>query len=413
MAGVIRRLRFRTRFAAVVAAFAVGAGALAGCSGGDGDSGGGGSDLDGGLTGAPIVVGLINQEDAPVGSFPDLRRGAEAAVRHVNTDLGGLGGRPLRIQACATRGTAESSQACATKLVDKHAVAVLGGVDLGSAASLPVLEKAGVPYIGSLPQLGEELTSAGSYILAGGTVADLLGQAQYALDVLHATRIGALYVDLPGVLTTVVRAAEIVLKAKGATDVKLVAARADEADFTPALKAATAGNPEVVFVIFPAQACARIMQAGQALSVTAALFFPSACAERSVVDAAGRAADGAYFGSAYLPFGDPSPEVVAWQSRTKDDGVLSQAGFSGVMNVHRILTEVGGDPTPAAVAAALAAARDHPGFMTHAYTCDGKQVPLMKAICNPYVRILRFQDGRFADAVGDWVSGADLVSLFG
>ena len=178
-------------------------------------------------------------------------------------------------------------------------------------------------------------------MLAGGTVADLLGQADYALDVLQAKRIGALYVDLPGVLTTVVQAAEIVLKAKGATDVKLVAAKADEADFTPALKAATAGDPDVVFVVFPAQACARIMQAGQSLSVKAALFFPSACAERSVVDAAGDAADGAYFGSAYLPFGDPSPEVQEWQSRTNADGVLSQAGFSAVMNVHRILTEVG------------------------------------------------------------------------
>ena len=83
------------------------------------------------------------------------------------------------------------------------------------------------------------------------------------------------------------------------------------------------------------------------------------------------------------------------------------------MNVHRVLTEVAGDPTPAAVSAALAAARDHPGFMTHAYTCDGKQVPLMKAVCNPYVRILRYQDDRFADVVGDWVSGADLVKLFG
>ena len=46
------------------------------------------------------------------------------------------------------------------------------------------------------------------------------------------------------------------------------------------------------------------------------------------------------------------------------------------------------------MSAALAAARDHPGFMAHAYTCDGKQVPLMKAVCNPYVRILRFQDDR-------------------
>ena len=407
MAGV--RTRWQARLA-TVAALAMLATA---CS----DGGGGGSgnaDLDGGLTGPPIPVGLINQEDAPLGSFPDLRRGAEAAVRHVNADLGGIGGRPIRLQACATRGTAESSQSCATKLAGADPVAVIGGVDLGSAGSLPVLEDAAIPYVGSIPQLGEELTSKGSYVLAGGTVADLLGQAQYALDTLHAKRIGALYVDLPGVLTTVVQAAEIVLKAKGATDVKLVKAKVDEADFTPALKAATSGDPDVVFVIFPAQACARIMRAGQSLSVRAALFFPSACAERSVVDAAGDAADGAYFGSAYLPFGDRSPEVQEWQSRTNADGVLSQAGFSAVMNVHRILTEVGDQNlTPAAVAAALAAARDHPGFMTHAYTCDGKQVPLMRAVCNPYVRILRFEDDRFVDVVGDWVSGADLVKLFG
>ena len=403
--GVGDNVRVRTRWVTV----AVVVGLLAGCSDGGGSSGG---DLDGGLTGEPIVVGLINQEDAPVGSFPDLRLGAEAAVKHVNAELGGVGGRPIRIQSCATRGTAESSQACAGKLVDGRPVAVIGGVDLGSAVSLPVLETAGVPYVGSLPQLGQELTSSGAYMLAGGTVADLLGQAQYALDNLRAKRFGALYLDLPGVLATVVRASELVLKAKGATDVKLVAAKADEADFTPALKAATAGNPDVVFVVFPAQACARIMQAGQSLELSAKLFFPSACAERSVVDAAGSAAEGAYFGSAYLPPGDPSPEVEAWRSRTKSEGVLSQAGFSAVMNVHRILTEVP-EITPAAVAAALAAARDHLGYMTHPYTCDGKQVPIMTAVCNPHVRILQYRDGRFDDVVGDWVNGADLVKLFG
>jgi branched-chain amino acid transport system substrate-binding protein len=385
-------------------------GSLAGCSDGGGSGAG---DLDGGLTGAPIVLGLINQEDAPVGSFPDLRLGAEAAVRHVNADLGGVGGRPVRVQSCATKGTAESSQACATRLVGGRPVAVIGGVDLGSAVSLPVLETAGVPYVGSLPQLGQELTSDGAYMLAGGTVADLLGQATYALDALGAKRFGALYLDLPGVLATVVRASEVVLKARGATDVKMVAAKADEADFTPLLRAATAGNPDVVFVVFPAQACARIMQAGQALGVTAKLFFPSACAERAVVEAAGSAAEGAYFGSAYLPPDDPSPEVEAWRSRTKSEGVLSQAGFSAVMNVHRLLTEVAGEPTPASVSAALAAARDHPGYMTHAYTCDGKQVPIMKAVCNPHVRILQYREGGFNDVVGDWVDGAGLVKLFG
>jgi branched-chain amino acid transport system substrate-binding protein len=51
--------------------------------------------------------------------------------------------------------------------------------------------------------------------------------------------------------------------------------------------------------------------------------------------------------------------------------------------------------------------------MTHAYTCDGKQVPIMTAVCNPWVRILRYGDGRFDDVVGDWVDGSALVKLFG
>ena len=139
-----------------------------------------------------------------------------------------------------------------------------------------MLEKAGIPYMGGSPQLGEELTAAGSFMLTGGTVADLLGQADYALDALKAKKIGALYVDLPGVLTTVVKASEVVLRLKGATDVKLVAAKADEADFAPALKAVSKSEPDVIFVVFPAQSCARIMQTAKSLGVTAKMFYPSA-----------------------------------------------------------------------------------------------------------------------------------------
>ena len=386
---------------------------LAACSGGDGGSSGEG-DPDSGLTGEPIMVGLINQEDTPVGSFPELRRGAESAVRHVNNDLGGVGGRPIRLDPCATKGTAESSQACATKLAGAKPVAVLGGVDLGATGSLPVLEKAGIPYVGGSPQLGEELTASGSFMLTGGTVADLLGQADYALDDLHAKKIGALYVDLPGVLTTVVKASEVVLRLKGATDVKLVAAKADEADFAPALKAVSKSEPDVIFVVFPAQSCARIMQTAKSLGVTAKMFYPSVCASRSVVNAAGDGAVGAYFASGYLPFGDPAPDVTTWRERTKAESVVSQAGFSVVMDLHALLTkQPGADISPAGVTAALKATKDQPGYMAHPYTCDGKQVPLLKAVCNADVRILQYREGTFADVLPGWTNGSDLVKLFG
>ena len=155
---------------------------------------------------------------------------------------------------------------------------------------ISVFEKAGIPYVGGSPALGEELTSPAAWMLAGGVVADLLGEAEYALGTLKVKRVGALYVDLPGVLTTVISAAEIVLRAKGVTDVKLVAAKADAADFAPALKAATAGTPDAVIVLFPAQSCARIMSAARSLNVRARMFYPSACASQAVVDAAGPAA---------------------------------------------------------------------------------------------------------------------------
>jgi branched-chain amino acid transport system substrate-binding protein len=278
---------------------------------------------------------------------------------------------------------------------------------------MPVFEKAGIPYVGGTPALGEELTSTAAWMLAGGTVADLLGQATYALDALKVKKVGGLYVDLPGVLTTVIGAADVVLKAKGVSDVKLVAAGADSADFAPPLKAATAANPDIVLVVFPAQSCARIMGAARALAVKAKMFYPSACASQAVVDAAGPAAEGSYFASGYLPFDDPSPDVATWKAKAKvtRPSALSQAGFSVAMDLYQLLKE--GAATPAAVTAALKASVDRPGFMAHPYTCDRAQVSLMGAVCNANVRLLQYKGGRFVDVTGAWVNGAPLVKLFG
>ena len=387
-----------------VALLAIGALLAVACSGG-----GGGKDEGDGA----IVLGMVNQEDAPIGSFPETREAAQAAVAHVNDDLGGVNGRRIRLEVCRTAGTPESSAACANQLVAKRPVAVLGGVDLGAAASLPVFERAGIPYVGGTPALGDELTSPAAWMLAGGLVADLLGQAEYALKTLKVKRVGAIYVDLPGLLTTVITAAEIVLRARGVTDVKLVAAGADAADFAPPLKAATAGNPDAVVVLFPAQSCARIMSAARSLRVRARMFYPSACASQAVVDAAGPAAEDASFASAYLPFDDPSPEVATWrtEARATKPSALSQAGFAVVMNVYSLLKD--GADSPAAVTAKLRESADRPGFMAHAFTCDRKQVSLLGAVCNPHVRLLQYKGGRFVDLTGSWVSGAELVKLFG
>ena len=383
---------------------------------GAGCSGGGGGEKPGG---PPVVVGFINQENAVVGSFPEVRADAEAAVRYVNEELEGVGGRPLRLETCLTNGTPESSQACANQLRLKRPVAVIGGVDFGAAASIPVLNAARIPYVGGSPSLGDELTATDAFMLTGGSAADLLGHAQYALDVLKPKRVGVIYIDLPGLLSTAVEAARQVMRKKGVTDVVTVAEKADAADFTQSLTAVNRGNPDAIVALFPAQACARIMQARKSLAIKASFFFPGACADRGVFDAAGGGADGAYFASGFLSFDDRSnPDVATYLDKRRAHGaggtppsVLSQAGFAMVMNLRQIMTEIQTPLAADTVLAALRATRQHPGFMSHPYTCDRQQVLLLGAVCNANVRVLQHRGGTLADVTGAWVNGADLVRL--
>jgi branched-chain amino acid transport system substrate-binding protein len=397
-----------------VAALAVLAVLLVACSGGGSQAKGKAK-----VAGAPVVVGFVNQENAAVGSFPEVRADAEAAVRYVNAELGGVGGHPLRLETCVTDGSPESSQACANRLRLKKPVAVLGGVDLGAAASIPVLETAGIPYVGMSPSLGDELTATSAFLLTGGAAADLLGQAKYVTETLHAKRVGVIYIDLPGLLSTAVEAAKEVLSKKGVTDVKLVAEKPDAADFTPALNEVNKARPDVIVAVFPAQGCSRVMAARTALGIKAKVFFPGACAGQGVIDAAGGGAEGAYFSSGFVSFGDAAnPEVATYLDRRRAHGargapsVLAQAGFAGVLDLRQILAEAQAPLSPDTVTVALRATRDHPAFMGHPFTCDRQQVFLLSAVCNADVRLLQYQGNRFTDVTGTWVNGGDLIRLF-
>jgi branched-chain amino acid transport system substrate-binding protein len=362
----------------------------------------------------PVLLGFVNMEGAPSGSFPEAAAGAEAAVAHVNDDLGGIGGRPLKLARCTTNGTAESSQSCAQKLVAQHPVAVIGGVDLGSNASVHVITGAGIPYVTGSPTLGAELTTAGSFAVSGGTAADLLGIGDYLINRKHVRRVNVLHEDLPGLLNTAISAAGTIFSSKGVT-VKLVAEKADAADFAPSVTAAAAGSPDAIIVVFPAQACARIMQSAQALGVSADLYYPGACATPGVVAGRGAALSRSWFASGYLPVGASGGDAEAAVFRARVPAAqrspLSEASFSAVLDTAALMSAGAVDPT--SLARAFAATKDQPNALGHPYTCDGKQLPLLTSVCNSNVRLLQYRDGAFVDVLGRWVSGGALAGLAG
>ncbi|MCZ7526652.1 MAG: ABC transporter substrate-binding protein [Acidimicrobiia bacterium] len=241
----------------------------------------------------------------------------------------------------------------------------------------------------------------------------------YLADVVKATKVNILYVDNPPGLAAADAFGRQVLAKKGVTDVRLIPEKADTADFTAALTAASEGDPDAIMVLFPASGCGRIMQAKQALGVDVLTFYPGSCLNRDVLETGGEGAEGAYFNSELLLFSDEvDPEVATYREKLEQYGpgthelsMFSQVGFLTVMNIVEVLNEVG-DPaglTSQAVIDHMRTLKDHHSFMAHPYTCDAKQVAILPAICSTHERIVQYRDGQAVDVLGEWLTGADQI----
>jgi branched-chain amino acid transport system substrate-binding protein len=293
---------------------------------------------------------------------------------------------------------------------------VVGGVDVGAEAAMPIYQQAGVPYVSGSPQLNGELNSTNSFSLTGGTVTDLLGILEYLTSTRKVDSVHALYVDLPGLLSVAIQSSERILRAKDVSDVTLVAEKADAADFAPALSRVAAGEPDAIVIVFNAQACARIVQAASALAIDTPMFLVGSCATPAVAQAAGGNTDNLFFASGYVPVaesgGDADSEAFRDRVAETEWTSGSQGSFSAVVVLRSLLADLP-DVTPGALTTALRATRDHPNVMAHPFTCDGMQIAILPSICNTAVRLLQWKDGAFADVTGEWIDGRQLTDLLG
>lgn len=359
-------------------------------------------------TGEPIRIGMVNQEQTPAGSYPELSAAARAAVDFVNEELGGVDGRPIQLEVCNTEFSAEGSTACGQHFVEQGAVAVLGGIDVFGNA-IDTLGDNGIPYVGGIPVSMQSVQAENSFQWSGGSWGAVVAFAHHAATEGDAERVSIVYGDF-GSIADAARVAAEVLEGYGVT-AQLVPYPVVATDLSAPLNAAVADDPDAVFVLATDGGCRAGFEGLAALDARATRYFTGACAAPAITRQAGDAVtEGAIFNvEGTIDRADPSPDQALYEGVIAAHGPdgLDHIGagtvtFRSFMNLYRVLVGIDGDITPGAVTAALRAQVEAPNFNGHPATCDRRQFADLPAMCAPQQVLAVMHDG-LLDQLTDWI----------
>lgn len=308
------------RFKLAVAALCASTLVLAGCgndeAGGD-DKVAAPADLPE-FTGEPIKVGVIGPfEKAAFGNpQPEIRAAAFAAMDGINK-RGGIKGRELQVIACDDEYDPNKSAECGRKFVEEGVVAVGGSMTVGYQAYGPIVKKAGIPVIGSLPLGTEDYQDLNNYPISTG------GVGLFAGDVIGAKMAGKKSVYMVGLSTSggdaqaklvggIAQSVGIDFKGYGALPT-------DSSDLSPAVRAAEETGAEVVIMAMDKVSARQFMVASQSLGADYTLAHSPEILTPDTLAAAPEVAEGMILSSPFPPFENTSfPGLVQFNEEMDD-----------------------------------------------------------------------------------------------
>ena len=149
----------------------------------------------------PILITLVNIEGTPVGSFPEIREGAEAAVKTINETMGGLNGRPFELDSCVHGLDPNEATACANEIADAQPNLHIQGIDFFNPLLWPTIVGAGLPVLQTVPIFIEDFDTEGILSTEGGCVSSFPTAMEYGVEVLEADKYVIIYSDTaPGLV---------------------------------------------------------------------------------------------------------------------------------------------------------------------------------------------------------------------
>lgn len=351
------------------------------------------------------MIGVVNTEGVPGLDFPEFTVAFEAAARYVNAQLGGFGGRPVRLEVCKAAGSPESSQACAQQLAAKHVDLVMLGIDVFVA--YPTYAAAGIPVYGAVPVLPADYTADAVYLTAGNLVI-MAATANAATNpaFLGARRVAVIANDTPVTISALASLQPALAKAGARATVVKGAENETDAGFTALMQQAADSHPDAIISLYGASGCLSLMRARKNLGVQAPVLSNVVCLNRKVTDVAGTAALDWYFAGATGRSETTDSKLMrsyVADVRGIEADDVDPNGFTGVgwlelLSAWQVADRLGGPVTGAGI---IEGFRSGKGVLWGApgpLTCGS--VPAYSSVCTFVVPFARFGEAGPEPAFG-------------
>jgi len=353
-------------------------------------------------TGTPVKIGLINNEGSSPVAEPSTGDAAVAAADYANAELGGIGGHPIQVIRCAENEDVASATACANEMVQDNVAAVdIGTTGLGNTI-VPIITKAGIPYVSATGSSSDELSTAGTFMWTGGFPADLGGMAKLAGE--HGyKKVTAFVIDAPSALAGAQQIGTPAFKAAGVA-LSIEAVPDAVADATPQVTAGLSDQPGAVAIVADASTCTSVLQALSTVDPGLPVYAVTSCLNSSTLTALGSAMNGVkIFGRSDTESSNPEAQlyryVMAKYYPSANASGDSVTGYQGMLGLVRATAGLTGDPTPASIMSAIKAAADVPlpAGAGLTFTCNGKMFPGLPSNCSSGDVVLTIENGKATD----------------
>ena len=354
-------------------------------------------------SGTPVKVGLINHEGSSPQSEPSVGDAAVAAADYANAELGGIGGHPIKVYRCGENEDTASATACANEMVqDNVAVVVIGSTSMG-AVMVPIITKAGIPYVSVTGSATQELTTPGTFMWSGGYEATLTGFAKYAAQ--HGyKKVTAFVVNVPSAIAGAQQLGGPLFKAQGVA-LTIEGVPSGVPDATSQVTAGLSGNPGAALIIADEGTCTSVLKALSVVNPSLPAMGITSCLTTSATQALGSAMNGVKIFGASAPQADDAEAklyqyVMAKYAPSANASGYTVTGYQSMLGLVRATAGLTGSATPASIAAAIKAAKNVPlpAGAGLTFTCDGKALPSLPSVCSLSEVVVTVQNGVGTDA---------------